>query len=83
MGTDIGYLRFIFYFGVIGLLAFMLFIVYSALLCMKAFPGYKTMMLFTLLIGIVVWFKVSTDIFLVFALFVCLSIEQKKSDKIA
>lgn len=76
MGTDIGYLRFIFYFGLIGLLSFVFFIIYSARLCVKAFPEYKIMLFFILLVGLVVWLKVSTDIFLVFALFICLSVMQ-------
>lgn len=80
MGTDIGYLRFIFYFGLIGLLSFVFFIIYSTRLCVRAFPEYKIMLFFILLVGLVVWLKVSTDIFLVFALFICLSVMQS-SDK--
>lgn len=79
MGTDIGYLRFIFYFGIIGLSAFVLFITYSARLCWKAFPDYKLMFVLIYMVGLIVWFKVSTDIFLVFALFICLSVVQQRS----
>ena len=81
MGTDIGYLRFIFYFGLIGLSTFVLFIIYSAQLCVKAFPKYKLMFFSILLVGLVVWLKVSTDIFLVFALFICLfAVQARKQD---
>lgn len=38
MGTDVGYLRFIFYSGITGLVAFSLFICHAATLCIKRFP---------------------------------------------
>lgn len=78
MGTDVGYLRFIFYFGIAGLLAFSTFIIYSAQTCMRNLPSYKIMFALLLLSNFVIWLKVSTDIFLVFALFICVSNMQKK-----
>lgn len=71
MGTDVGYLRFIFYFGVAGLIWIVAFIVYSAVICCRYFPQYTWLFLLALLVGLVVWAKVSTDIFLYFALFLC------------
>lgn len=73
MGTDVGYLRFIFYFGMIGLLAFSAFMIYSAKICMKNLSPYKDLFVLLLLSNFVIWFKVSTDIFLVFALFICVA----------
>lgn len=81
MGTDIGYLRFIFYFGLVGLSAFAFFITYAAGLCWRAFSDYKSMFIFIYLVGLIVWMKVSTDIYLVFALFICLSLVRDKSVK--
>lgn len=72
-GTDIGYLRFIFYFGILGMLAYLLFIVMSCSVCIKGLNGYKMMFLMILLVNLIAWTKVSTDLFPVFALFVCLS----------
>lgn len=69
--TDIGYLRFIFYFGIFGLAAFMAYFIKVAMTCMKRFPEGKTLFLMILLVNFAVWLKVSTDIFLVFALFLC------------
>jgi len=69
MGTDIGYLRFIFYFGVIGLMLIMAVIIYSAVVCMQQFPKDKMVFVLTLLVGLTVWFKIATDAFLFFALF--------------
>lgn len=82
MGTDIGYLRFIFYFGLIGALAFIIFICYAAWVCMKRFPNYRIMFFMILLVNLVGWFKVSSDVFLTFAIFLCLSQEeQEMSDR--
>lgn len=72
-GTDVGYLRFIFYFGVIGLVAFSLFMYKVALVCMNRFTAYRSLFFVILLLNFAVWFKVSTDIFLVFALFLCMT----------
>jgi hypothetical protein len=43
MGTDIGYLRFIFYFGIIGLIAISLVVIYSGLIGIKYYPEYKNL----------------------------------------
>lgn len=74
-GTDIGYIRFIFYFGIIGLLSFVVFFFKVAKTCRKRFPKYSAMFMLILAINMIIWFKVSTDIFLVFALFLCISKE--------
>lgn len=75
MGTDIGYLRFLFYFGVWGLIALVSLISFAASACVRRFTVYKIMFLLILAVNLIVWFKVSTDIFLVFALFLCISKE--------
>lgn len=73
MGTDAGYLRFIFYFGLTGLFAFIFFLYKTSATCIHKFPKYKNMFLMLLCTNFIVWFKVSTDIFLVFALFLCIN----------
>jgi hypothetical protein len=75
-GTDIGYLRFIFYFGIIGLFTFILYFYKVAQVCRRRFPQYETMFWLILAINMIVWLKVSTDIFLVFAIFLCISKEE-------
>lgn len=72
-GTDVGYLRFIFYFGMVGLLAFMAYFWKSASICASNFRQYRVMFYMLLLLNYVIWFKVATDLFLVFALFLALS----------
>lgn len=72
-GTDVGYSRFLFYFGLIGLVTFSLFFVKVCQVCANRIKEYKYMFVIFLLINFIVWFKVSTDIFVVFAPFLCLS----------
>lgn len=76
MATDVGYLRFIFYFGLSGLMMFVLFFLKVAKICISRFPAYRNMFLLILAVNFAVWFKVSTDIFVVFAPFLCISKEE-------
>ena len=80
MGTDVGYLRFIFYFGVAGLVWIVAFLVYSAYVCCRYFKAYTWLFLLALLVGLVVWAKVATDIFLFFAIFLCAAALQDGTD---
>lgn len=75
MATDIGYLRFLFYFGIIGLTTFIIYFFKVAKTCAERFPKYAALFWFVLAINMIVWLKVSTDIFVVFALFLCISQE--------
>ena len=73
MGTDVGYLRFIFYSGLVGLIAFSAFMIYVSYTCMVNMPRYRVLFVLLLLSNFVIWLKVATDIFLVFALFICVA----------
>lgn len=75
-GTDIGYLRFIFYFGLTGLIAFSGFLIYASKVCVDRFPAFRWMFLMLLALNFIEWFKVSTDLFMVFAPFLCISAEE-------
>jgi len=79
MGTDVGYLRFIFYFGIFGLLAFITFFTSIAQSCMKKFQAQKAMFILFLAVNLIGWFKVATDIFLVFAPFLLISREENEA----
>lgn len=79
MGTDIGYLRFLFYFGIFGLIALVSLICYAAGICVRRFQSYRMMFLLILAVNLIVWFKVSTDIFMVFALFLCIPPEDNEA----
>jgi len=80
MGTDVGYLRFIFYFGIMGLIPMVGVIIYSAAVCIRNFREDKIFFLLALLCGLTVWFKVSTDILLYFALFLGAAALQRKNE---
>lgn len=78
--TDIGYLRFLFYSGLVGLISMCVFIYTSFYICFKSFPEYRKMFLLLLLANILIWLKVTTDIFQIFALFIAfqLVVDKKK-----
>lgn len=82
MSTDIGYLRFIFYFGIAGLVWIIALLVYSTYVCCKYFKEYTWLFVMALLVGLVVWAKVSTDVFLFFALFLCAAFLQETQEAI-
>ena len=73
MGTDSGYSRFIFYFGLIGLFAFSVFMIKTIMICADTFPKYKYMFFGILLLNFIIWIKVSTDIYVTMAPFISLS----------
>ena len=77
--TDVGYLRFIYYFGMIGLFMFSFFFIEVGRTCMRRFPEWRVMFLMLLLLHFAVWAKVSTDIFLCFAPFLCLNDNNENS----
>lgn len=76
MATDIGYLRFIFYFGLMGLATFIIYFFKVARTCAERFPKYAVMFMLVLCINMIIWLKVASDIFLVFAIFLCISKEE-------
>ncbi len=76
--TDIGYLRFIFYSGLIGLAAMALFIWKAGRISMLKFKDQQTLFWLLLAVNYVVWFKVSTDIFLALALFLVIDKEENE-----
>lgn len=74
-GTDVGYLRFIYYFGVIGLISFVVFFLVAFWECASRHRKYAILFLMILTINYIVWVKVSSDIFLIFSLFLCIPSE--------
>ncbi len=81
MATDIGYLRFIFYFGIFGMLAFVFYMWKVAFACINRFPNKRNLFLLILLINYIIWFKVSSELFSLFALFLCVSQEEEEMSK--
>lgn len=73
MGVDTGYCRFLFYFGIMGLLAFSSVFIAATVICSKNQPKYTLVFWIILLLNFICWVKVSSDIFPVYALLLWLS----------
>lgn len=69
--TDIGYCRFILYCGIIGFAAFSIFFIYNAYAVSVKFKGTALLSLLLMTLTFTIWIKVSTDIFMVYALLFC------------
>src|SRR5690606_18784057 len=77
--TDIGYCRFIFYNGLLGLVTFSLFFLYNAWICSIKFPSNKLFFVVILILGFIIWLKIPTDMFIIYSLFYCLDREEIKT----
>lgn len=75
MGTDVGYIRFLYYFGCLGLFSFMFYFIRITKESIADFPKEKWVFYALLFINFTIWLKVATDIFCLFALFLCISKE--------
>lgn len=79
--TDIGYCRFTMYSGLIGLILFSVFFIYNgfALRTDCNFPLFLALCFIA--ISFIIWVKVSTDIFQIYALLLCFGeLERKKAE---
>lgn len=70
--TDIGYCRFTLYCGLIGLAVFSLYFVTCAYQVSILWKDTTLLAFFLLAIVFIIWVKVSTDIFFIFALLFCI-----------
>ena len=71
MRTDVGYARFVFYCGILGLGLFVCFFIQLYTMLVRRFPQDTQLFTLLLLLVFVIWIKVSTDIFFIFAFFFC------------
>jgi len=71
-GTDIGYCRFILYCGLTGFSLFALFFIYNAAVFAVKYKRYQGMFFLFFIMAFVIWLKVSTDIFIIYALLYCM-----------
>lgn len=70
--TDIGYCRFTLYCGLIGLAIFGLYFIYNASIVRRKFKDARVLALVLVALTFIIWIKVSTDIFQLYALLFCL-----------
>lgn len=78
--TDAGYSRFIFYFGLVGLSILILFFINVCKECINRTERMKFCFIAILILGLCIWVKVSTDIFLVFTPFLCFNDEYQDNE---
>ena len=75
MFTDVGYLRLIFYCGLMGLSMFIIFFMTCTWTLMKRYRSDRMLFVLMFILVLAVWVKISTDIFLVYALLLLLDVE--------
>ncbi len=71
-GSDIGYCNFILYSGLIGMILFSVFFIYSHLSLVDKFRSFTFTAFLLIALTFIIWAKVMTDIFLVDALLFCI-----------
>lgn len=79
--TDIGYCRFILYCGIVGFSSFALLFIYNTFVFIRVAKNYWMMFLILGALTFIIWIKVSTDIFFIYALFYSIDEFIAKSDK--
>ena len=77
--TDIGYCRLVLYCGLVGLVLFSLFFVYDTSVVWRKFRDFKFAALLLLSLTFLIWIKVATDIFWIYALLFCLPSDREES----
>lgn len=70
--TDIGYCNFVFYCGMIGLVLFSIFFIYVHLSLNRIFRQFWITSLILVALTFIFWLKVTTDIFFIDALLLCI-----------
>lgn len=67
--TDIGYCRFILFCGLLGFIPFASFFIYNGINLIHIYHRYRYMFLTFIIVSFIIWIKVSTDIFFIYAIF--------------
>lgn len=70
--TDIGYCRLILYCGLLGFSLFTLFFLFNTRAIANRYPSMRVLMIMFFALTLIVWIKVSTDIFFIYALLYCI-----------
>ena len=72
-GTDIGYCRFVLYCGLVGMTLFSIFFIYNGIAINYLLDNVALLSVFLIALTFIIWLKVSTDIFFIYALLFCLN----------
>lgn len=79
MSTDIGYLRFLFFFGILGTLSIIALFIQFWNICRLRFPMQKDLVTLILLLNLAIWCKVTSDLLPIFAILLCIPKERDGS----
>ena len=79
-GTDIGYCNFILYCGLIGFSIFAAYFIFVSLSLNTKFKDFYLLSLLLITLQAIVWAKVTTDIFLLLALLLCVDSDDMTKD---
>ena len=71
--TDIGYCRLILYCGILGFSLFTLFFLFNTRAIANRYPSMRVLMILFFALTLIIWIKVSTDIFFIYALLYCIN----------
>lgn len=82
MGTDMGYIRFVFYCGIIGLAIFLVYFICCTYVLCKRERGLKLFFFCLFVIQLIVWIKIPTDIFCFYALILLLDVQNSKESSV-
>lgn len=77
--TDIGYCRFILYCGLIGFGVFSSFFIFNACVFARKREHFLLLSFLLLSLTFIIWIKVATDIFFIYALFYCLDWKESEA----
>lgn len=81
--TDIGYCRYVWYCGLVGFIIFSLFFIYNAAAIRRKFKDMGFLSLVMIALTFVIWIKVATDIFQIYALLFCIdAVEEEDNEPI-
>lgn len=72
MGTDIGYLRFIFFFGIFGMFSMIALFICFWRTCCNRFSKLKDIATMLLILNLIIWFKATSDLLPIFAILLCI-----------
>lgn len=80
--TDIGYCNFIFYCGMIGLTLFSIFFLYVHLTLNRKYRKFGITSLLLVALTFIIWLKVTTDIFFIDALLMCIPGNKEEEEEV-
>ena len=82
-GTDIGYLRYIFYFGILGAMAMLSFFTCIWCLCVKRHNNYILLLVMLIILNMILLVKTTTDLLPIFALLFCLPVDSETNTEVS